>query len=208
MSKPRNIPTMKYGTKSNFKKMTSVNQTNLAKFSSKVKLHTYNSNSNVQKKSKAKLELSCVNKPCIITHINADRLNKKCNKLTKEKKTDAVKLTEANLEVEKLTRENKRLRKTKKALFKDKTNLTEELAREKVKYERLQQRTTNNIVNCIVIEELTQDGQKTKFVVDADIYRNVKNKADRRKRKVEKCKDKIRSLKGRLARPSVILRLL
>jgi len=41
-------------------------------------------------------------------------------------------LTEANLEVEKLTRENKRLRKSKKALFKDKTNLIEELAREKV----------------------------------------------------------------------------
>nr|CAD2159288.1 unnamed protein product [Meloidogyne enterolobii] len=192
MSKPRNIPTMKYGTKSNFKKMTSVNQTNLAKFSSK-------------KKSKAKLELSCVNKPCIISHINADRLNRKCNKLTKEKKTDAVKLTEANLEVEKLTRENKRLRKSKKALFKDKTNLIEELAREKVKYERLQQRTTNNIVNCILIEESTQDGQKTQFVVDADIYRNVKRKADRRKTKLEKCKDKIRSLKGRLARPSVIL---
>uniref|UniRef100_A0A915P7F9 Uncharacterized protein n=1 Tax=Meloidogyne floridensis TaxID=298350 RepID=A0A915P7F9_9BILA len=170
--------------------MTSVNQTKLAKFSSK-------------KKSKAKLELSCVNKTCIISHINADRLNRKCNKLTKDKKTDAVKLTEANLEVEKLTRENKRLRKSKKALFKDKTNLIEELAREKVKYERLQQRSTNNIVNCIVIEESTVDGQKTRLVVDADSFRNVKRKADRRKRKLEKCKDKIRSLKGKLAKPSV-----
>nr|CAD2170520.1 unnamed protein product [Meloidogyne enterolobii] len=197
MSKPRNIPTMKYGTKSKstFNKMTSLNQTNLAKFSSK-------------KKSKAKLELSCVNKPCIISHINADRLNRKCNKLTKDKKSDAVKLTEANLEVEKLTRENKRLRKSKKALFKDKTNLIEELAREKVKYDRLQQRSTNNIVNCIIIEESTCDGQKTQYVIDADSFRNVKRKADRRKTKLGKCKDKIRSLKGRLARPSVILRLL
>jgi len=74
-----------------------------------------------------------------------------------------------------------------------------------VKYDRLQQRSTNNIVNCIIIEESTVGGQKTRFVVDADIFRNVKRKADRRKIKLEKCKDKVRSLKGKLAQPSVTL---
>jgi len=74
-----------------------------------------------------------------------------------------------------------------------------------VKYDRLQQRSTNNIVNCIIIEESTVGGQKTQYVIDADIFRNVKRKADRRKIKLEKCKDKIRSLKGKLAQPSVTL---
>lgn len=87
---------------------------------------------NLQRKSGAKINLSCVNKPCIVSYLSAEKLNRKYNKVSKEKRKLAVKLKEANLANERLKSSNRSLLKSEKSLLQDKVNLEEELAKAKV----------------------------------------------------------------------------